>query len=111
MIDNEFSGKVKRYALLISGVCESYRGEFVQSSDYDALQQQLDALELSRRTWMDEADALRYRFLRDQQEFMSAEFVVLDIESGTCFEDMDCLSLDALDTRVDEAMANRAEKP
>lgn len=55
-------------------------------------------------------DVERYRWLRDQQEFMSAEFLVLDIDSGTCIEAMNCLSLDELDARVDDAM-NKRDKP
>lgn len=73
MIDNDISGKVKRYSLYSSHVAggtnfiestEQLRKNFpqakvyVEASDYDALQQQLAALELSRRSWMDEAKAL-----------------------------------------------------
>lgn len=54
-------------------------------------------------------DAKRYRFLRDQQEFINAEFMVLDIDSGTCLEAMNCLSLSDLDARIDEAICKRGK--
>lgn len=53
-------------------------------------------------------DAERYRFLRDKQEFMTASFTVVDLDSGNCIEDMDWLSGDKLDARVDAAMSKES---
>ena len=65
MIDNEFSGKVKRFRADHRHVVETEfdDAQYVLASDYDALKQQLDALELSRRSWMDEAKCLEARLV------------------------------------------------
>lgn len=50
----------------------------------------------------------RYRFLRDKQDLMTASFAVVDLDSGNCIEDMDWLSGDQLDARVDAAMSKES---
>lgn len=89
-------------AVVLALIAENEALRLGMKGDYD-----LDAwLEWTREAETLRKDAERYRWLRNKQHTMRAEFMVLDIDSGNCIDDMDWLHLEALDSAVDAAISN-----